>query len=218
MTLSAVLESFGVADTATLERFRAFEDALYAWNEQKNLTRVPREECALRHFADSLLLLEVVPDIAMVADLGTGPGLPAWPIACCRPDSRVTAVDSNGKMLDFLRSQPLPNLSVVQARAEELGMREKFDVVTGRAVAPLALQLELSAPIAKIGGIVAPLRSSTEEFGEFPSLGLELVEVLVRAMPDGSAERRIPIYRKAKRTPSIYPRRWAEMKNQPLRG
>jgi len=214
VTLAETLERMGVAgDPAALA---GFLDALYTWNEQKNLTRVPREEAAVRHVADSLLILDLIPNGAEVVDLGTGPGFPAWPIAWARPDTRVTAVDSNGKMLDFLRSQPLPNLTVVQVRAEEWGVREAFDVATGRALAPMAAQLELSAPLVRVGGIVAPLRSSSEEFAAYPALGLELESVLERTLPDGSAARRIPVYRKARKTPGKYPRRWAEMKKNPL--
>ena len=62
-------------------------------------------------------------------------------------------------MLGFLASQPLPNLEIVQGRAEEWEAREAFDVVTGRALAPLAIQLELSAGLARIGGAVIPMRT-----------------------------------------------------------
>src|ERR1041384_4679794 len=124
-------------------QFEAFEAKLYEANAVMNLTRVPREECWLRHFVDSLLFQDLIPLNARVLDIGTGPGFPAWPLACARPDLQVTALDSNGKMLGFLRSQPLPNLEVVQERAEEWGAFERFGVVTGRALAPLPVQIEL---------------------------------------------------------------------------
>ncbi|HLO97909.1 MAG TPA: hypothetical protein VK171_04875, partial [Fimbriimonas sp.] len=39
-----------------LDQFQAFEDDLYQYNESKNLTRVPKEECWNRHFFESLLI------------------------------------------------------------------------------------------------------------------------------------------------------------------
>ncbi|RYG36199.1 hypothetical protein EON81_10460 [bacterium] len=197
--------------------FRAFNDDLYAYNEGKNLTRVAREDAWNRHYADSLLFQDLFPHGASVADLGTGPGLPAWPLACARPDLSLTAVDSNGKMLDFLRRHPLPNLTIVQKRAEEWIIGEKFDVVTGRALAPLALQLELSAPLCHVGGRVLPLRTPNDdpEISAYATLALRLESIVDRTTPGGDP-RRCPVYVKTGRTDRIYPRRWAEMKSNPL--
>lgn len=69
-----------------VQRFDAYLADLYAVNATMNLTRVPREEAELRHLIDSLLVAELLPAGAEVVDLGTGPGLPAWPLACARPD------------------------------------------------------------------------------------------------------------------------------------
>ncbi|HTQ09739.1 MAG TPA: RsmG family class I SAM-dependent methyltransferase, partial [Fimbriimonadaceae bacterium] len=108
------------------EQFDLFEERLYQWNEVMNLTRVSRDECWLRHFVDSLLIQDLVPWKASVLDVGTGPGFPAWPLACARPDLQVTAIDSSGKMIGFLNRNPLPNLKTLQVRAEEWKMRERF--------------------------------------------------------------------------------------------
>lgn len=200
------------------EPFAAFEEALYARNALMNLTRVPREECFRRHFLDSLLLQDLLSYGAEVLDIGTGPGFPAWPLACARPDLRVLALDSSGKMLGFLREHPLPNLEVVQARAEEWGVRERFDVVTGRAVAPLPLQLELSAPAVRLGGAVVPMRTPAErpDLGSGAILGLELEAVHERPLAGTDAVRLFPVYRKMRATPIKYPRAWADMKRRPL--
>lgn len=204
-------------DEATQADFEAFATDLYAYNREKNLTRIPEGEAWHRHFADSLLFQDLIPTGASVADLGSGPGFPAWPLARARPDLKVTAVDSNGKMLDFLRRHPLPNLTVVQTRAEEWPMREKFDAVTGRAVAPLAIQLELSAALCRMGGLVLPLRTPSDDPNAVPhqKLGLELDRVVDRLTPGGDP-RRCPVYKKTRGTDARYPRRWAEIKLHPL--
>lgn len=203
-----------------LDAFEQFEERLYATNAVMNLTRVPREECWIRHFLDSLLFQDLIPTGASVLDIGTGPGFPAWPIACARPDVTVTALDSSGKMLGFLQRNPLPNLEPVLARAEEWGVHEKFDFVTGRAVAPLAGQLELSAPTAKVGGSVVPMRTPAEraEAQRFPvaELGLELEKIESRPLPNTDIVRLFPIFQKVKKTPARYPRSWPEIRNRPI--
>lgn len=203
---------------AQLAVLGGYHDALYETNQVMNLTRVAPEEAWVRHYLDALLFHDQIPEGVFVLDLGTGPGLPAFPLALARPDLHVTAVDSNGKMLNFLRSQPLSNLEVIQVRAEEWGVRDRFDVVTGRAVAPLALQLELSAAPAVVGGLVIPMRTNVEDFEavKLNGLGLKLREVLRRELPGTDITRAFPIYEKVRVTDPRYPRRWAEMKTKPL--
>jgi 16S rRNA (guanine527-N7)-methyltransferase len=200
------------------EALEAFLDALYAANETTNVTRVPRDEAWERHIVDSLLFQDLIPPGSSVLDIGTGPGIPAWPLACARPDLRVIALDSNQKMLGFLRTQPLPNLKVIEARAEEVGITERYDVVTGRALAPLAIQLELSARPCKKKGVVIPMRTAQDE-SEIERLtdafGLRLEHVEKRFLPGSEATRWFPIYRKMESTPKGIPRNWGQIKAKP---
>ncbi len=202
---------------AQFNAFEEFESRLYEANETKNLTRIPREQAWIKHFLDSLLFEDLIPAGSTVLDLGTGPGLPAWPLAQARPDLQVVALDSNGKMLDFLRSMPLQNLEVVQARAEEFDRREAFDVVTGRALAPLPAQLELSAAFARIGGLIIPMRTASDEpDNRYRVLGIDLIRTVARSLPEGAGDRLFPVYEKRAPTPARHPRRWAEIKTKPL--
>lgn len=215
--LSGLCEELGhPLQPSQLEQFQQFRDALYRWNLSKNLTRVPQEECERRHFCESCLVLDLIEGI-QVLDIGTGPGFPAWPLACARPDLNVTAIDSNGKMLEFLRSQPLLNLKVVEGRTEEMAWRESFDTVTGRALAPLTIQLEVSAQACRIGGRVIPFRTENDDLEPraLVTLGLELVSVERRDLGDGMT-RVFPIYEKVRQTPAEYPRPWATIKRKPM--
>jgi 16S rRNA (guanine527-N7)-methyltransferase len=213
--------AIGLSPTESqLDQLDEFENRLYAANEVMNLTRVPREEAWLRHFLDSLLCHDLVPVGATVLDLGTGPGLPAWPLACMRPDLQISALDSAAKMIGFLKGNPLPNLEPVLGRAEGWGVKEQFDVVTGRAVAPLGIQLEISAPPCKVGGMVLAMRTPAEEDQvrgfEGDGLGLKLEQVVFRPLPDTDVVRLFPVYRKVSKTDRQYPRNWAEIKRQPV--
>lgn len=201
-----------------LELFASYEKDLYEANKVMNLTRIPQEEAWLKHFLDSLLIAPFIAPGSLVLDIGTGPGLPAFPLACARPDIQVLAMDSSGKMLGFLETQLLPNLMVHTARAEECGSKEKFDFVTGRAVAPLGIQLELSSAPCKIGGSVVPMRTPHEQF-ELESLrrlGLELEKVETKALGQTNIVRAFPIYRKVAKSEAGLPRKWAEIKKAPL--
>jgi len=206
--------------TEQLIQFQGFEDELYEFNRVMNLTRVPVEDCWRRHFLDSLLFQDLIPQNSKVLDIGAGPGFPSWPLACARPDLTVTALDSNNKMLGFLTTMPLANLRVVNSRAEDWKEKGKFDIVTGRALAPLSAQLEVSAAFCKIGGFLIPMRA----FSDLPSLnsvdlaplGLRLVSHVQRKLEGTDSIRLFPLYEKYQSTQRGYPRRWAEIKTKPL--
>lgn len=203
-----------------LDAFEDFEQALYTANRVMNLTRVPRDEAWRRHFGDSLLLSEFLPPGSRVLDIGTGPGLPAWPLARARPDLKLTAIDSNGKMLGFLRGHLLPNLDVVRARAEEWNPTLPFDVVTGRALAPLAVQLEVSARACAKDGLVLPMRTPNDRPfpRHLPQLGLVLEAEHERSLPGTDIVRVFPAYRRTNDVDPKYPRTWAEIRRSPLVG
>lgn len=198
--------------------FERFEDSIYKVNEFKNVTRVPKEECVTRHFLDSLIVSSLIPNGASVCDLGCGPGFPSWPLAAVRPDLSVTAIDSNRKMLLPLDSVPLPNLQVVCARAEDQVGHESFDVVTGRAFAPLSVQIEVSAGLLKPGGKLLPLRSLNEPVISVGTwlLGLELLANHEIPVPETETVRWIPEFQLNQPLPKGYPRPWATIKAKPI--
>ena len=162
----------------------------------------------------------MIPASAKVLDIGTGPGFPAWPLACARPDLKVTALDSWRKGLAFLMTHPLPNLEILEGRAESVVRREAFDVVTGRAFAPFAVQAEASAAWVKVGGLFVPFRTPAESdlvltFGG-DVLGLRLRDKITASLPHGAGDRLFPVFEKVTRTDRGYPRSWAEMKKRPI--
>jgi len=212
-----VLDRLGILTTPEqCQTLQTFHDRLYEVNLQRNLTRIPEEEADARHYAESLLVHEFLEGTEWL-DIGCGPGFPSFLLALFSPDSHVASLDSNGKMIGFLRENALPNISVLEKRMEDCGLVEQFDSVTGRAVAPLAIQLELSARAVKMGGVVVPFRVEGETF-DHPALkkiGLQLEKVEARSLTDERV-RVFPIYRKVARTPVTFPRNWAAIKKKPL--
>ncbi len=231
VALAEHAQAFGLALTRTqLEAFAVFERHLYEANAVMNLTRVPQSECWSRHFLDSLALSPLIPNGSSVIDIGSGPGFPGACLAIARADLRVTCLDSSNKAVAFMSrlfapSGLLPVLfQIVGARAEiaahDRALRESFDVVTGRAIAPFPIHTEISAGFAKVGGRFVPMRTPKErdEITQFPAakLGLQLAELkTVRISPLG-AERLFPVLLKKGKTPGEFPRGWSQIKSKPL--
>jgi 16S rRNA (guanine527-N7)-methyltransferase len=211
-------------------------------NQHTNLTRITAPgEVAIKHFVDSLTVFRAVPDLtqgASVADVGTGAGFPGIVLKIVRPDLQLTLLDSLGKRLTFLREVAdalmLKDISFVHARAEEGGRdslhRDRYDLVTARAVASLPTLLEWCAPLCAVGGRFVAMKASgvNEELAAAESaaveLGVRLENDLALILPTSSEEeapesvaaRRLLVYRKNYPTRARYPRRTPEIKAQPL--
>ncbi len=102
----------------------------------------PRERPRLvdRHVVNSLVVSQLVPDGAWLADVGSGAGLPGIPLAIARPDLRVTLVEPLERRVKFLELAVGEldlgsRVQVLRERAENV--HDTFDVVTCRAVAKL---------------------------------------------------------------------------------
>lgn len=211
--------------------FDAYAQALVAYNEKVNLTAITApDEIVIKHFADSLSVLRFVslPPGASVCDVGTGAGFPGMCIALARPDLRVTLFDSIDKKLAFLRElrqQLSIPVEIVTIRAEDAGKkpqyREKFDLVTARAVSQLNILSEYCVPLVKEQGCFAPLKAklSAEEaqrgIGAAANLGAKLSSREVYTLPDG-AQRELVIFQKISATPAKYPRNAAQISKKPL--
>lgn len=155
-------------------RLQAFAEIFLAINAQTNLSAARDVETLYaRHIEDSLSLLEV-PEIkkaSSMMDLGSGGGLPGLILAIMRPDATVTCLDATKKKVraieEMALSLGLTNVIPLHARAEEAGrlpkLRQSFDVVVARAVAPLATLLEYSAPFTRIHGSMVFMKGPAVE-------------------------------------------------------
>ena len=144
----------------TVERFKKYAGLLKEWNEKMNLTAITDEpEIVEKHFYDCLLPTDHdLLDDKLICDLGTGAGFPGMVWAIAYPKCVVTLVDATGKKCMFLneviKELNLTNAFVVNSRGEDLDMREHFDIVTARAVAPLNILLEVCVPLIKEKGLM----------------------------------------------------------------
>jgi 16S rRNA (guanine527-N7)-methyltransferase len=130
----------------TAERLEAYAALIHKWTHRINLVgRATIDEIHDRHIGDCRQVAELLPDgAATCADLGSGAGLPGLVIAICRPEMRVTCVESDRRKASFM-AQAIRVLSldakVVCTRIEAVPPLGS-DVVTARALAPLPRRLD----------------------------------------------------------------------------
>ena len=120
-----------------------------------------------RHVLNSAVIGELVPDAATVVDVGSGAGLPGIPLAVARPDLRVVLLEPMARRVAWL-TEVVDELGlgaeVVRGRAEEGPVRRRLagaDVVTARAVAPLAKLAGWCLPLLRDGGTVVALKGAS---------------------------------------------------------
>ena len=120
-----------------------------------------------RHVLNCAVVAELVPQGARVADVGSGAGLPGIPLALARTDLHIVLVEPLARRVDWLREVVedlgLP-VEVERGRAEEPAVRRRWegaDVVTARAVAPLARLAGWALPLLRPGGRLLALKGAS---------------------------------------------------------
>lgn len=209
-------------DDEQISQFYMYEKLLQEWNKKINLTSIIEEDdIILKHFIDSATAAKYIKEGDSIADIGTGAGFPGIPLKIINPNNKVVLIDSLNKRINFLNevitNLNLKNIEAVHFRAEEIGhnknYRQKFDVVTARAVAKLNVLLEYMLPLTKVGGKCICLKGPNveEELEESRNaielLGgkIERVEKLV--LPESDNERTLIIVECVKQLPNKYPRK-----------
>ncbi|MBR5486222.1 MAG: 16S rRNA (guanine(527)-N(7))-methyltransferase RsmG [Oscillospiraceae bacterium] len=220
------------ADDVQLDRLDQYAEMLVDWNTRMNLTGITEpHEIEVKHFLDSILLLKGT-DLAQNArmiDVGCGAGFPSLPCKICRPDMKLTMLDSLNKRIVFLQAVgealALGGIDYIHGRAEEVSRqkqhREKYDLATARAVAHLRELSEYCLPFVKVGGVFAALKGYEieteldEAANAIKKLGGKVEAVKKFELPMDNS-RSIVVIRKISQTPPLYPRTPSKMTKSPL--
>ena len=217
-------------DAEALSRYRLYADALEESNKLMNLTAITGEdEIARLHFLDSAALLTLADFCAKrVIDVGTGAGFPGLALKIACPEMDLALLDSLDKRIGFLRETVealgLNDVVCLHARAEEApqAWRGGFDIAVSRAVARLNVLCELCLPLVKKGGLFLAMKGAehADELAEAKRavrlLGGEIEAERDYTIPGTEVAHSAILIRKAADTPPKYPRRWAQIKKQPL--
>lgn len=233
LALGEGLSDLGLAlEPATRVAIDAHVRLLLAWNQSINLTAVrDPAEVARLHVLDSLAALPLLHErrADRFVDLGSGGGFPGLPLAVALPAERALLVESVGKKARFLEAATAAagagqRIGVAATRAETLaadpGERERWPIVTARAVASLAELVELSFPLLAPGGaLIAWKRGDLEAelaSADRTARALGGGRTAVRdAQVPGLPGHRLVVVEKEGRTPAVYPRDPAERRRRP---
>ena len=151
-----------------LSQLEDYYTLLVSWNEKINLTRIiEHDDVYLKHFYDSLTISKVI-DLnkeLTLADIGTGAGFPGIVLKIAYPNLKITLIDSLQKRVNFLneviKELELKDIKAIHTRAED--HKEKYDIVTSRAVANLKKLSEWCMPLVKENGYFIPMKANVEE-------------------------------------------------------
>ncbi len=229
--IQTVTDNFGgVLDSTVTAKLSVIAERLKSENKKYNLTALKEDrDIALLHLVDCLNLTEKVDfDGKSVIDVGCGGGFPALVIAAAVPTARVCGMDSTAKKLGFVAETAalagMDNISVKHARAEEISIdeRESFDIAVARGVSRLNMLAELCLPYVKVGGIFVAMKAATaaEELAEckaaLSKLSASYVETIATPVPELGENHCLIVIKKTAKTPSKYPRKYAQIKSSPL--
>lgn len=142
-----------------VEKLEAYAALLKLWQNTINLVSpATLPDVWHRHFADSAQLVALAPPALRTwVDLGSGAGFPGLVVALLlsdsHPSARVTLIESDSRKAAFLAEVARKlrvAVDIQAARIENPSTRAKLesvDVVSARALAPLARLLGLAAPL-----------------------------------------------------------------------
>ena len=213
------------------ENLMKFNEIMQNYNKIHNLTSITEEnEVLVKHLLDSVLPLNLFKNDKKIIDIGCGAGFPSIPLSIMNNDLHITALDSVQKKINFVEIAKnelnLPNLTPIHARIEDFAnnskYRESFDIVISRAVAPLNIILEYSAPLLKNGGYIIAYKGTnySEEIENAKNaiklLGCEVSEIIEYPVKEIESSRFIIKLRKNNTISSKYPRKGNKPRLQPL--
>jgi 16S rRNA (guanine527-N7)-methyltransferase len=204
--LSLGIEELGLnLSDANIAHLDLFLHEMGRWNRVHNLTAIENEQDSIRlHLIDSIAVLPVIRQFLKsanpkIADLGSGGGLPAIPIAIIQPEWHLTLIEAIRKKTAFLQhirgKLKLKNIEILSERVENVALQQpgQFNAVISRAFTNLARFLELSLPLLKPDGLVFAMKAkrADEEMADVDKSQWQLLADEALFIPNLLVERRL---------------------------
>ena len=212
-----------------LQKLEIYSQILIEENKKYNLTAITEKDAIyLKHFYDSLTISKII-DLSNqhLCDIGTGAGFPGIVLKIAYPCLKVALVEATEKKCIFLKKiinkLDLKDIEVINERAEIYSkrQREKYDIVTSRAVAPLKHLLEYSIPLVKINGYYIAMKSDiSKEIGNIgiyeKELKIKKIKEIKFLLPKELSLRTLIMYKKEEKTNLKYPRKYNDIKKKEI--
>ncbi len=190
-----------------IESFSLFLKELLEWNKQFNITGIKCiKGIIIKSFIDSLSIVEYIPHIGQLVDLGSGGGFPGIPIKIVKPSLFVILVEASRKKANFLRQVirilNLQNIVVYQTRAEALPSTQVYDCVISRAFSGLKYFLQIGSALIKDEGLLIAMKGKKAEnelkqvTETMEKTNMVLIEKKLLSLPYGGGERSILVFKK----------------------
>ena len=220
-----------VADKKSGLDMQVFVNSMLKYNETHNLTAITEiNDVVYKHILDSVLPYKLFEKGKKILDIGCGAGFPSVPLSIINRELDITAIDSVQKKVEFVRlvknQLDLDNLQVLHTRIEDFAnddkFREKFDIVVSRAVAPLNIILEYSAPMLKNGGYILAYKGQNYENEiEIAENALKILNCTVKSIEkyhinEIDTDRYVLVIRKNSTVRSKYPRKQNKPRLKPV--
>ena len=171
-------------DPDAYERIEEYLSLVQARGIRLNLiAELDEDYLVKRHILDCLALLDILPGRSLkVIDVGSGSGFPGIVLSIMRPADEVHLLESRERKADFLREvvgRLRLRAEVIQARAEEIGLKESrecYDMAVARALGSPPVALELTLPLVAVGGLAVLMAGPKAAWvlGEIDVLGRPL--------------------------------------------
>lgn len=212
-----------------LNQLDKYYKLLIEWNNKINLTRITEEkEVYLKHFYDSITLIKAIDlnNNLYVCDIGTGAGFPGIVLKIIFPNLKIILVDALNKRVEFLKiiinELKLENIEAIHDRAENFirNNRNKFDLITCRAVSKLNIISEICIPGLKINGYFIPMKANVDDeiknLDFLDKLDSKLEKIISFKLPIENSIRNLIVIKKIRDTNSMYPRNYDKILKRPL--
>jgi 16S rRNA (guanine527-N7)-methyltransferase len=214
--VSLGIESLGLnLSSCNITDLELFLQEMGRWNRVHNLTAIEGEKDSVRlHLIDSMMVLPVMRRFIglpnpKIADLGSGGGLPAIPIAILQPEWHLTLIEAIRKKTAFLQhvrgKLGLKNIQILSERVEAVAKSQsgQFDAVISRAFTNLAHFLELSLPLLTPNGLIFAMKAkrADEELQGVCMDNWRLVADEPLEIPNLAVERRLLVLTPVRKLP-----------------
>ena len=151
---------------------KIFIKEILKFNKAHNIVgRFSEEEIVSSDILDCETILEHINSSQKVLDIGSGAGLPGLIIAINQPKTQITMSEKNKKKAYFIRKMirtlQLTNATILdKATTPNLITKNKFDVITARALATAPTIIKMSHHLLNKGGKFVLMKGALEKINE----------------------------------------------------